>query len=703
MKFSYNWIKSYLKGKVPGPEKMAVLLTMHSFEVEELTKYGEDWLLDIAVLPNRGPDCFSHLGIAREIAAISNLKLQLPEIKLKEDKKIKTKDFASVLVTDKNACSRYSARVMIDVEVNPSPKWIQERLIVCGLRPINNIVDITNYVMLETGQPLHAFDLEKLETVNSKSQTQDSKQILNPKLPTKKLIVRFAKEGEELVTLDNQKIDLDSSILVIADSQKPIALAGIKGGKCAEIGENTKNIIIESANFNSIVIRRTSQKIGLKTDASLRFEHSLDQNLTVQSLDRVVALIHETSGGKIGQGVIDFYPHKRLPKKISLDLDYISKLLGIEISGKEVKDILNRLGFEVSAENKRKLLISVPTRRLDINLPEDLIEEIGRIYGYEKIPVVPPVMPILPPERNDNLFWQEIAKNILKEVGFTEVYNYSFIGDEQARIFNCQKEELVELKNPLSQEQKYLCPSLIPNLLKNVFENQKYFKEIQIFELGKIFLRREESKGKEQIIEKPMLTGLLTGDKFYDLKGTVDLLLNGLGISNIWYDEYRPSPEESSLAIWHQNKCAEIKVNNQEIGFLGEISPAIIEELKIKERVIVFDLDFDKLESIASEEHEYRPISKFPAAVRDLAVLVPQDIRVEEVLNKIEIAGGVLVRDVDLFDIYEGENLPEGKKNLAFHIIYQAEDRTLSSRELDEIQSRIIKCLEENPEWEVRK
>jgi len=221
--------------------------------------------------------------------------------------------------------------------------------------------------------------------------------------------------------------------------------------------------------------------------------------------------------------------------------------------------------------------------------------------------------------------------------------------------------------------------------------------------LGKIFLRKQESKDKEQTTEKLMLTGLLTGDKFYDLKGIVDLLLNGLGISNIWYDEYRPSPEESNLVIWHQNKCAEIKVDNQEIGFLGEISPAIIEELKIKERVMVFDLDFDKLESIASEEHEYRPISKFPAAVRDLAVLVPVEIRVEEVLNKIETAGGALVRDVDLFDIYEGENLPEGKKNLAFHIIYQAKDHTLSSKELDEVQGKIIKALEEDLEWEVRK
>ncbi|PIZ88766.1 MAG: phenylalanine--tRNA ligase subunit beta [Candidatus Nealsonbacteria bacterium CG_4_10_14_0_2_um_filter_38_17] len=697
MKFSYNWIKNYLKGKTPSPEKMAELLTMHSFEVEKVEKIGNDWMLDIAVLPSRGPDCFSHLGIARECAAVSDSKFQVPDVRLREDKKIKAKDFVNVLVTDKNACSRYSARVITGIKVGPSPEWIQERLILCGLRPINNIVDITNYVMLETGQPLHAFDADKIDG--------------------KKIIVRFAREGEKLVTLDNQEFDLDSSILVIADSQKPIALAGIKGGRSPEIDESTKDIIIESANFNSAVIRKTSQKIGLKTDASLRFEHGLDQNLTVQSLDRVTALIQETAGGKISQGVIDFYPQKRVPRKISLDLDYVNKLLGIEIPEKEVKNILEKLGFKNVwlrqrflrqrrtnlIKNRRSLLVEIPARRLDINLPEDLIEEIGRIYGYEKIPVVPPVMPIVPPERNDNLFWQSITKSILKEAGFTEAYNYSFIGDKEMKIFNYQKEGLIELENPLSQEQKYLCPSLIPNLLKNVFENQKYFKEIQIFELGKIFLRKQESKDKEQTTEKLMLTGLLTGDKFYDLKGIVDLLLNGLGISNIWYDEYRPSPEESNLVIWHQNKCAEIKVDNQEIGFLGEISPAIIEELKIKERVMVFDLDFDKLESIASEEHEYRPISKFPAAVRDLAVLVPVEIRVEEVLNKIETAGGALVRDVDLFDIYEGENLPEGKKNLAFHIIYQAKDHTLSSKELDEVQGKIIKALEEDLEWEVRK
>jgi len=303
-----------------------------------------------------------------------------------------------------------------------------------------------------------------------------------------------------------------------------------------------------------------------------------------------------------------------------------------------------------------------------------------------------------------------MIKNILKEAGFTEVYNYSFISPEQFSIFNFQSS--IEVENPISEEQKYLRPSLIPNLLKDVQKNQKNFREIRIFELGKIFQAPK--------LEKRMLSGLMTGEAFYQMKGMIDLLLNKLGISNVWYDEYQPTPEDynppttsshspkgewapSKISIWHPKKCAEIKVNHEEIGFLGEISQKILGELAIEGKIVVFDIDFEKLQRLSSEETIYQPISRYPAAVRDIAVLVPLEVRVEEVLNKIETAGGILVKDVDLFDIYEGEELPEGKKNLAFHIIYQAEDRTLSSKEIDEIQQKIIKTLEEDPEWQVRK
>jgi phenylalanyl-tRNA synthetase beta chain len=690
MIFSYNWLQSFFEKKLPKPEKLAELLTLHFAEVEEVRKEEKDFVLDIDVRPNRAGDCFSHLGIAREIAAITQLNFStgVEKVNLIEDKELKAKDFINVDVRRQQACPRYTARVITDVKVGFSPKWMRERLKVCGLRPINNVVDIANYVMLETGQPLHAFDFNKISPTN-----YEFNRITNKR----KIIVRFAKKGEKITTLDNEKYDLDNEILIIADEAGPLAIAGIKGGKKAEIDEKTKIVVLESANFNSRVIRRGSKRIDLKTDASWRFEHGIDPNLTEIGINRAAFLIQKIAKGKVTQGLIDFYPKKILPKRIKLDLTYLERLLGIKIPLKEIKNILKRLGFKCNEERARYIEVLVPTFRLDVSIPEDLIEEIGRIHGYQKIKATFPTAILVPPKRNLDIVWENITKDILKEAGFFEVYNYSFISVDDAKIFGyfSKNHKLIEIENPMSEEQKYLRPSLIPNLLKNVQKNQKNFREIKIFELGKIFQAPKS--------EKRMLTGLMTGEAFYQLKGVIDLLLNKLGISNVWYDEFEATPEESKISIWHPKKCAEIKVDHEEIGFLGEISQKILEEMKIEMKIVVFDIDFEKLQKLSSEETIYQPISRYPAAVRDIAVLVPLEVRVEEVLNKIETGGGELVKDVDLFDIYEGEELPEGKKNLAFHIVYQAKDRTLSSKEIDEIQNKIIRALEEERGWEVRK
>ncbi len=649
---------------------------MHSFEVEEIEKEKNDWLLDIDILPNRGPDCFSHLGVAREIAAVLNLKLRFEDYRLKEQGN-KTKDYIKVMVKNKEECLRYTARVITDIKVAPSPKWIQDRLKALGLKPINNVVDISNYVMLETGQPLHAFDLDKISDC--------------------KIIVRRAKKREKIITLDNERYELDKDVLVIADSKNPLAIAGIKGGKRAEIDKKTKTIVLESANFNQRVVRRGSKKIDLRTDASWRFEHGLDLDLTETAINRAAYLMEDIADGKICQGLVDFYPQKVSPKKIKLDLDYLEDLLGVKISPMKIKNILKNLGFSVSQDSSSsQLLVWVPTFRLDIAIPEDLIEEIGRVYGYHRIPSVFPTAALVPPERNLNIFWEDMTKKVLKEAGFSEIYSNSFVNKKEAELFNYKDSRLIETDNPISADYQYLRPSLIPNLLKSVKKNQRFFGNIRIFELGKIF---KNSKVKE----KRALTGLMTGDVFYGAKGIVDMLLNKLGISDIWYDQYQPTPEESKIFIWHPKKCAEIKVGGKEIGFLGEISGKVMEDLKLKSRIVVFDFDFEKLQKIASEEQEFKPISSYPSAVRDIALLVPRDVLVVDVLNKIEAAGGRLIRDIDLFDIYEGEEISEGKKNLAFHIIYQAEDRTLSSKEIDGVQDRIIKVLEKESGWEVRK
>jgi phenylalanyl-tRNA synthetase beta chain len=698
MLFSYNWLQSFFERRLPSPEKLADLLSRHFAEVEEIRKENKDFVLDIDVRPNRAPDCFSHLGVVREISAITGFAYQSPEEKIREDKELKAKDFIIVEVKPRQTLARYTARVVTDVKVGVSPEWLQERLKVCGLRPINNIVDIANYVMLETGQPLHTFDFDKIEADKRRYQRR----------LTRKIIVRFAKKGEKIKTLDEEEYELDNDILVIADSKEPLAIAGIKGGEKAEITNQTKTVVLEAANFNQKIIRRGSRKIDLKTDASWRFEHGIDPNLTEMAINRAAGLIqeiaHPLSGyPRICQELVDFYPKKVLPRKIKLDLGYVNGLLGVKIPPKEIKNILKRLGLKIEhpfhGYPKLEILnVVVPTFRPDISIPEDLIEEIGRIYGYEKISPKFPISALIPPKRNLEIFWEDMTKDILKEAGFTEVYNYSFISNLQLTTY------IIELENPTSADFQYLRPSLIPNLLKNVATNQKFFKEIKIFELGKIFVNRSNA-----VTEKRMLTGVMTvpsEDKdsaFFEVKGVVDSLLNKMGISNIYYDDYQPTPENSKILVWHPRKCAEIKIDGEEIGFLGEISQKILEALKIEGKVVVFDLDFEKLQKIASAEHEYQPISKYPAAIRDLAILVPQEIRVAEVLNKIYDAGGNLIRDVDLFDIYEGEEIPEGKKNLAFHIIYQSADKTLSSKEIDEIQEKIIKACQEEPEWEVRK
>jgi len=675
MIFSYNWLQKYVEDKLPEPKKLAELLSKHAFEVEEVKKSGDDFILDIDVRPNRAGDCFSHIGVARECAAIIKSKFKDLEGGLQEDKDFQAKNLVKVDVREK-ACLRYTARVLSNIKVEDSPDWLKEKLNICGLQPINNIVDVVNYVMLEIGQPLHAFDLGKLKE--------------------KKIVVRFAKDEEKITSLDNQKFDLDKRILVIADEKNPIAIAGIKGGKNPEIDSRTNTVVLEAANFDSRTIRNASRFLKLRTDASLRFEHGLDVNLTEKAINRAAQLIQEITGCRIASGLVDFYPRRILPKVIGLKIEKVKSLLGIDISQKQIVEILKSLSFKILEEMEGAIKVEIPTSRIDVSLPEDLIEDIGRIYGYENIPIVLPKARLFSPKRNLNVFWEDFTKDILKENGFTEVYNYSFIDQNQFEVFNFQQSDIFELENPLSQNQKYLCPSLIPNLLKNVKDNFRYFDNFNIFEIGKTFKKSQEKRSFTGLIAQKKI-----GESFYVLKGVIDTLFEKIGITDYYYDNYQATPEESSGFTWNTKKSAEIKINNEEIGFIGYISEAVLKLLGIGGQVVMFDIDFEKLQKLTVEEREYQPICSYPSAVRDLSILVPQEIRVIEVLNVINRVGGELINDVDLFDIYEdGGNQ---RKSLAFHIIYQAQDRTLSSTEIDQLQNKIVENLEKNLNWEVRK
>ncbi|MCX6813836.1 MAG: phenylalanine--tRNA ligase subunit beta [Candidatus Azambacteria bacterium] len=684
MKFSYNWLKKYIDIKLT-PEKLAELLTLYSFESGVLSSpRGGDAILDVDILPNRAHDSLSHYGLAKEIAALTKKSLKELKTEFLEDSKIKSSDFILVNVADKTLCPRYIAKVLPDVKVSPSPKWLQDELAKFNIKSHNNIVDILNYVMLEIGQPMHAFDYDKLEGG--------------------KIIVRKAKKGEKINTLDGGKYDLDENILVIADAKKPVAIAGIKGGLETGVSEKTKTIVIESANFEQSGIRKTNRTLGLNTDAAIRFSYGIDPNLAEFGLNRVCALIQEIiSEVKITGDNVDIYPKKFLSRTIKLNLEYLNSLIGENIKPEFVKKTLELLGAKVKIAGKNLFLVAVPTIRLDLEIEEDLIEEVARLYGYMNLKSKMPMAAIAIPKGNDFNFLINKTRNILMGIGFSEVYNYSFFGNRD--INGGDKKELIEIQNPISEDFRYLRSELVFNLLKNVKSNFRFFERVKFFEIGKIFSAKGGSaSGGKTPEEKLNLAGIyavkngkeiMAGKRFFEMKGDLDILFENLGISDCWYDPIIPNKR------WHPNRVAHIKHNKDSLGIIGEINPALLAVLDISGRVVMFNLDFEKLTKIAEEEREFSPISKYPAVIRDIAILVDRETRVSEVLNMIYGVGSKLVEDVDLFDYYEGEELPEGKKNLAFHIVYQG-NRTLLDKEVYREEKKIKDALVKELNAEIR-
>ena len=504
--------------------------------------------------------------------------------------------------------------------------------------------------------------------------------------------------------MDNQEIKLDESILVIADKAEPLAIAGVKGGKKAEVGADTKNIILESACFDSVSVRRTSKKIGLRTDASARFENGISPVLAPIALDYAASLIQQLAGGEIAKGAIDTNQKVYSPSAVFFNPVSIRKLIGVEISDKEMLDILKRLGFSVKKTVKNNgYLADVPSERLDIETEADIAEEIVRIYGLEKISASLPEESLTAPKANNEYIFAGKIRNILAGCGFSEAYNRTFISERQAQDFGIDYQKLVTVANPISEEQKYLRPSLVLDLLSNVYENMKHRKEARLFELGSIFVLRENGAISEHaniggIISYKGESGKNGANLFYELKGAVDMLFEQLGINNVLYKS-----DISSEYFWHKGRSAfiEIKADGSIIGKIGEINPVLLGKVGIKERAAAFELDFNKLLELAGEKIIYRPISKFPVVERDIAVIVPSSVKVDDVQQVIETAGGELLTNSNLFDIYE-ENLEAERKSLAFHLIFQSPERTLTDNEINGIIDRLMKAIEAEG-WEVRK
>lgn len=637
-----------------------------------------DAVLEVDILSNRGHDALSHIGLAREIRVLEGKKINsaLKIVKNKLSRKLK------VTIKDTDLCPRYLGAVLENIEVKESPLWIKSRLIACGFRPINNIVDATNYVMLEFGQPLHAFDFDLIKLPNQKAE----------------IIVRRAKKEEKIKLLDETEKTLDQNDLLITNEKEALAIAGVMGGINSGITATTKNIVLESANFNATTIRKTRTKLNLKTDASDRFEKDIDSNLAEKAMACLITLIQETASGKV-EGIVDVYPKKIKPWKIKLDLNYINKLLGEKISGKVATKILNLLEISAkggSASGGKTIIAEIPTFRIDLQTQEDLIEEIGRIYGYEKIRPQAPKVHIKPAKINEQLLFERTVKNILVGLGFDEVYNYSFYGFREAEMAGLEATKHWELENPMNPEQALMRTSLIPNLLKNIRENLKHFKELYIFEAGKIYLPSAAvlPKEKKMLVGAVVLEKTKSAENFYTSKGFIDSLFSRLGISNYYWDNFKARSEENSTFLWHQSRTAEIKIEGQteSIGFVGEINPLILANFDIEKRVAVFEFDLEKLKKISEAEREFSPISKFPEISRDISLLSETGVTVDDILKVIQKAGGNLVLDVDLFDIFE----KDGKTSYAFHLIFGSNKRTLAGAEIEVIMSRLVSELEKS-------
>lgn len=713
MKFSYNWLKE-LTGITDTPQELADSLTMRAFEVENIEKIGNDWALNISgkTIGPRMADASGHIGMAREIAALRKLKVKSLKLKVDENARQRTKDILQIRIENADDCARYTARAIDGVKVGPSPAWIRERLEVCGLSSINNIVDAANYVMLETGQPLHVFDADFLGVKNRKV---PSSKFQVPKT----IIVRRARKGERMSALDDKTYELNPEILVIADDTEPLAIAGIKGGKASGVSADTTRIILESANFDPIRIRAASRALGLRTDASIRFEHGMDPNETLGAIDRLAALIQQVAGGEIFSGVADQYPRKAVQRAILFRPAYAERLIGAKIPPAFYRTAFALLGWPVQHrvfnKGERGFMVMPPTIRRDIEIEEDVVEEIARLFDYENVLEKMPEAALAGAAQNQELFWEERTRNALVGAGFTETELYQFTGDREADAFHIPKEALIPLENPASEETKYLVPRLAIKYVQSAADNLRNFDEVRIFGIGKSFIRNGEL-GTWKLERKDLAMALArkgsAGEQeFYELKGAVDALLESIGISDHWYDDQIDIKDvkHSMLdnvelgKIYHPHRFAEIKIGNEKIGVIGEIHPEILKNIKARGRIITAEIDMEKLARTATSEAEYQPVSKYPAIIRDIAVIVAADTRTQDVENVIQSAGGNLLADTDLFDYFQDDTMRESEeKSLAFHLVFQSAERTLTDTGIDTVVKTITAALE-TQNWEVKK
>lgn len=644
----------------------------------------DDCILEFDLTPNRS-DCLSVLNIAREIGAILGKEVKLPEIKFTEIEK-EAVDLAEIEIKDPELCRRYVAKIVEGVEIKPSPQWLQHRLRCAGMRPINNVVDITNFIMMEYGQPLHAFDYNYLAQG--------------------KIIVRTAEPGEKIVTLDENQRDLTEEMLLITDPEKAVGIAGVMGGLNSEITNETKTVLIEAAYFNPTSIRRTSTGLGLRSEASIRFEKGINIETVVEAANRAAQLLEQLAGGKVLQGTIDNYPNPLPRAKVSLTLSKVNEVLGTNIENSQIKEILKNLNMTILEDDNLSITVEVPPYRPDITIAEDLIEEVARMYGYDNIPTTLPYGAGSKGQKTAEQKLRDKILNLLAAQGLNEVINFSFINknhfDKLLLAEDDYRRQTVAVLNPLSEEQGHMRTTILPGLLETLRRNvNRRNEDLGIFELGKIYLPQGFLEKGTLPEEKWTLGIALRGipvihwqDKgqpvdFYYLKGIVEELLAEFRLTGI---SFKPCQDNPS---YHPGRTAYVYVGESCLGIIGEIHPQVADNYDLSGRNYVAELDVELLIKIGEGQVSFKQLPKYPSVNRDLALVVKDEIAAIELIEEIKKVGGQLLTEVFLFDVYKGNQIASGYKSLAFALTFQAEDRTLTDKEINDIHEKIEKALAE--------
>ena len=636
----------------------------------------EDEVVEFEITSNR-PDCFSVLGLAREAAATYRVPFKYPEIKVEEKGEGKTEDLVQVEIKNSELCPRYIARAVKNVKIGPSPLWLRHRLTAAGIRPINNIVDITNYVMLEMGQPMHAFDIDCIEKG--------------------KIVVRNAEDGEKITTLDGVERVLDSSMLVIADENKAVAVAGVMGGENSKITENARAIIFESANFNGPNVRITAKKLGLRTDASSKYEKGLDPNAAFDAVNRAVQLVEMLGCGEVCKGMVDSYPNKRESWSVEYSSEGINNLLGTKLSDEEMIELFDLI--EVKADGKKAI---IPTFRPDLLTEADLSEEIARFYGYDNIETTLAAGTPTVGKKSYSQIVEDKIMDTMISLGLSEAKCFSF---ESPKVFDklnipsdSKYRNAITISNPLGEDFSVMRTITLNGMLNSISTNYNRRNEsAYLFEMGKVYIPKNLPLTELPKEENVLTIGMYGDIDFYGIKGVTEELFEVLGMKDVV--EYSPKKD---IPFMHPGRLAEISVKGDSLGYVGELHPTIAERYNIDTKAYIAVISIDKLCGYANFERKYKALPKFPAMTRDIAVIVKDEVIVKDIEDIIKEKGGKLLETIQLFDVFKGKQIPEGYKSVAYNISFRASDRTLTDEEVNAPMKKILKELEEKLEAKLR-